>query len=342
MALLTTLIPAYRITFLDETLRSLERQTWRNFRVLVGDDSPGLRITEALCGGELSHFRKVLDITVLPGPGNSVFNHEMLIDAWNGSSALVHFLHDDDVVLPDFYRNHVRLHSANDLHLTISARSVLAIGDSVRLPSTSFPPEIEDSPLHVLELDGHALIRSILTGTRNWVGEPSNMVLSARGATLYPRLAGHKVNYFGLTDLGMVFECACVGKIGLIRDHLSMWRMHGEQYSFGARQSHGWRWMRLCWVYYSMKAWMDNILRAGDFEAALRGSIRMCQSQMPDDPVWQRMKSSIDQRELKGMEWVTRSVTNAWFDFLAEDKALRLSDGQDVLKAMEPAAISGA
>jgi hypothetical protein len=340
MALLTTLIPAYRITFLDETLRSLARQTWRNFRVLVGDDSPGRRITEALCGGELSHFRKVLDITVLPGPGNSVFNHEMLINAWNGSSALVHFLHDDDVVLPDFYRNHVRLHSANDLHLTISARSVLAVGDSVRLPSTSFPPEIEDSPLHVLELDGHALIRSILTGTRNWVGEPSNMVLSARGATLYPRLAGHKVNYFGLTDLGMVFECACVGKIGLIRDHLSMWRMHGEQSSCEERRSHGWRGMRLVWVYYTAKAWRDGVLREGEFEASLRGSIRLCQLSLADDPVWQRMKKAIEQRALKGLDWMAQSLSEAWFDFLAENKALRLSDGEDAFKLVEPIALA--
>jgi hypothetical protein len=341
MALLTTLIPAYRITFLDETLRSLARQTWRNFRVLVGDDSPGRRITEALCGGELSHFRKVLDITVLPGPGNLFINHEMLIDAWNSSSALVHFLHDDDVVMPDFYRNHVRLHSANDLHLTISARSVLSSVDSVRLPPTNLPPEIEDSPLHVLELDGHALIRSILGGTWNWAGEPSNMVLSAKGATLYPRLSNHKVNYFGLIDLGMVFECARIGKIGLIRDHLSLWRMHGEQSSFEARKSHGWRNIRLCWVYYAAKAWTDEILRAGDFEAALRGSTRLCQSQMPNDPTWQRMKAAIDQREVKGLEWVTQSVASAWFDFLAENKALRLSDGQDVMKLAEPAALTG-
>lgn len=323
MAILTTLIPAYKLTFLGEALRSLARQTWKDFRVIVGDDSPGGRIAQELRSGELAHFSRLLDITVLPGPGQSALNHEMLIDAWAGSSALVHFLHDDDLVLPDFYRNHVRLHSANDLHLTISARSVLADPDTGRLPSTSLPPEMEDSPLHVLELEGHALMRSILTGTRNWVGEPSNMVLSAAGALVYPRLSGCRGNYFGLMDLGMVFECARIGRIGFIRDHLSLWRLHGQQSSFGERQSHGWRGMRLCWVYYTARAWIDGILCDGDFEAALKGSTRLCHSQMPEDPAWLRMKAAIGRRQELGLDWMCRTVADAWLDFLAENIALR-------------------
>lgn len=323
MTIMTTLIPAYTVTFLGEALRSLARQTWKDFRVIVGDDSPHQRISAELREGELAHFNSFLDITVLPGPGHSSMNHEMLIDAWAGSSSLVHFLHDDDVLLPDFYRNHVQLHSANDLHLTISARSVLAGGDAGRLPSTSLPREVEDSPLHVLELEGHALIRSILTGTRNWVGEPSNMVLSAAGALVYPRILGCRGNYFGLTDLGMVFECARIGRIGFIRDHLSLWRLHGQQTSFGSSQSHGWRAMRLCWVYYTARAWIDGILSDGDFELALKGSTRLCHSQMPEDPAWMRMKAAIGRRQELGHDWMCRAVADAWLDFLAENIALR-------------------
>ena len=47
MPTITTLIPAYKKEILGEILLGLARQTFRDFRVILSDDSPGDEITAA-------------------------------------------------------------------------------------------------------------------------------------------------------------------------------------------------------------------------------------------------------------------------------------------------------
>ena len=57
MPTITTLIPAYKKEFLGETLLGLARQTFRDFRVIVSDDSPGDEITQLIQSGHYGDLR---------------------------------------------------------------------------------------------------------------------------------------------------------------------------------------------------------------------------------------------------------------------------------------------
>ena len=119
---ITTLIPAYRADFLGDAFRGLAEQTYKNFNVIISDDSPGQKISEMIRGGAYSEYTKSLHITLLNGPKDEVKNHNNLIKYWAGSSHLAHVHHDDDYIFPNFYEKHVEAHRHHDVLLSVSGR----------------------------------------------------------------------------------------------------------------------------------------------------------------------------------------------------------------------------
>jgi glycosyltransferase involved in cell wall biosynthesis len=60
MPTITTLIPAYKKEYLGETLLGLARQTFRDFRVVISDDSPDDEITHLVRSGHYGEIARSL------------------------------------------------------------------------------------------------------------------------------------------------------------------------------------------------------------------------------------------------------------------------------------------
>jgi GT2 family glycosyltransferase len=121
--MITTLIPAYKPTFIDELLHSLATQTYKQFKVIVSDDSPDGIVTQVIQSKQLSQLTQQLNVTVIRGPQqggySNIFN---LVRNYANSSDYFHILLDDDVIYPTFYETHVREHQKSNALVSVSAR----------------------------------------------------------------------------------------------------------------------------------------------------------------------------------------------------------------------------
>lgn len=266
MSLITTLVPAYKHEYLAELFAGLRSQTMRDFRVIVADDSPNGLITQQLREGRFDPLISDLNVTVVPGGGGLWKNHQRVLDAWGGSSPLVHLLMDDDVIYPDFYREHAALHTGRQLSASVSLRW-LTRPDGGPAGTLPLPTFVTQSPQRVIEVEPARLFESTVALSENWLGELSNMVLSSEAAMRFPRPPLDGVSYFGLPDVGLLLNAADVGPVMLLRDHLSGFRQHAGQSTAGT-QSVALKIAHLAWVAFALQAHREGRLSR---EQALHG-----------------------------------------------------------------------
>ena len=275
MSHLATLIPAYKADFLGPLLQGLQRQTWRDFQVIVADDSPGRRISALLRGGHFDAVTAGLHITVLRGAGSALRNHERVLQAWGGATPLVHLLMDDDVVEPTFYERHVALHDAHPgLAASVSLRRLIdAAGRPLgELPLPAFITGAADPCVLV---DAPTLVRSTVAPCENWLGELSNIVLSADAARCFPLPPDDGVSYFGLPDIGTLLAAQHCGPVAVWREVLGGFRQHGGQTTANT-QSRSLKVAHLAWVSFALKARQDGALDDEAVRQAVAVAIRRC------------------------------------------------------------------
>jgi hypothetical protein len=283
MTQITTLIPAYKKDYLGELFLALNRQSFKDFKVILSDDSPDAAITTMIRSG---HFGKLLDnlnLTVVRGPQNARRNHEHLLDLWGGQTPLVHFNLDDDIIFPDFYREHVIAHAAAPCSVTVSQRW-LSFNDSVPAGSLPIPDFVRDCPGHVLQLSTEELFASTIGPCQNWLGELSNMVMSAEGASLYPHPPSTDLSYYGLLDIGFVLNAARALPVTFIRESLSVFRQNPQQTTHGTH-THGGRVAFLAWVTYALAAWRDGHLPADLAVQAIGIATQRVEHHYAQDPI---------------------------------------------------------
>ena len=268
MTHITTLIPAYKKEYLAQVFMGLRRQSFKDFRVILSDDSEGGVITDMIRGGQFGKLTSDLNLLVVPGPKNARRNHEQLLDLWGGQSPLVHMHLDDDLIFPDFYKTHARAHAAAPCSVSVSQRW-LSVDDATPAYSLPIPDFIQDCDGHMLQLSTEELFASTVAQSENWLGELSNMVMSAEGAALYPRPPINDLSYYGLLDVGMVLNASLHLPVTFIRESLSVFRQNAQQTTRTlAKTTHGGRVSFLAWVTYALAAWRDGILPAS---AAIQG-----------------------------------------------------------------------
>ncbi len=275
MTRLSTLIPAYKPDFLEPLLRALQRQTWRDFRVVVSDDSPGQRITALLRGGHFDDALAGLHVTVVRGPRSALRNHERVLQAWGGATPLVHLLMDDDVVEPTFYERHVALHHAHPgLAASVSLRRLIdAAGRPLgELPLPGF---VTGAAGPCVMVDAPTLVRSTVATCENWLGELSHIVLSADAARCFPLPPERGVSYFGLPDIGTLLAAQHTGPVAVWREVLGGFRQHGGQ-TTAHTQSRPLKVAHLAWVSFALKARQDGALDDEAVRQAVAVAIRRC------------------------------------------------------------------
>jgi hypothetical protein len=284
MPAITTLIPAYKKQFLGETLLGLARQTFRDFRVVLSDDSPGEEITQLLQAGHFGDITKHLDLTVVRGPKHARLNHQQLMDLWAGSTPFVHLMLDDDVVFPEFYRSHMVAHHGGRYSASVSRRWITH-GDTRPVMPINQPAFVANSPLMHVPVDEQQLFSSMVPTCNNWIGEFSNIVMSAEGARCYPRPPASELSYYGWLDVGFLLTAVQKAPLVILRDHLGIFRQHPDQTTHHLR-SHGGRVSSLAWVTSALQAWREGRIAPADVVTALSWNVRQCLERFgEDDPV---------------------------------------------------------
>jgi hypothetical protein len=283
MTHITTLIPAYKKEYLAPLFLALRRQSFKDFRVILSDDSPGGVITDMLRGGHFAQLTAGLNLLVVRGPQNARRNHEQLLDLWAGETPLVHFNLDDDIIFPDFYKQHVAAHAAAPCCVSVSQRW-LSHDDGVPAWSLPIPDLVTDCDGHVMQLSTQEVFGSTVANCENWLGELSNMVLSAEGAALYPRPPVDELTYYGLLDIGFVLNASQHLPVTFIRESLSVFRQNEQQTTHNTH-SHGGRVGFLAWVAYALAGWRDGHLSPEQTIAAIGMATKRVVHHFSDDPV---------------------------------------------------------
>lgn len=285
---ITTLIPAYRADFLRDALRGLAEQTYKNFNVVISDDSPGQKISEMIRGGAYSEYTKLLHITLINGPKDEVKNHNNLIRYWAGSSHLAHVHHDDDYIFPNFYEKHVEAHRQNDVLLSVSGRW-FAKADGIPCQAPATPEFVTNARPQFQKLNSSEIIKSLLLNTRNWMGEVTNMVISSKAWKYDPFIPDLTHPYHGLTDVSLIIKCAVKGRIAYTPEKYGVYRIHEQQ---GTMDTGSKKWIipRLCWVSYCLQAWKDRHLSESECIMALESALRFCAIELKNSQAWMKLQ----------------------------------------------------
>ena len=226
-----TLIPAYKIKYVEPLLLGLQSQTVKPYRIIFSDDSPGGIFSERLLSDELAPLRSGLAIEVIQGPRTGAFdNCKHLLNVWSRESELFHLLLDDDVIFPEFYERHLIAHLSSDFSCSISRRwESNEAGQPLR--GQPVPAAVANSMQRFLSLDADVAFMSTVAECKNWFGEFSNVVFrcDCSEIVLTPTIAG--VSYAGLWDLGAFLAASLLRPICHIQDHLGYFRKGPDQNS---------------------------------------------------------------------------------------------------------------
>ena len=226
-----TLIPAYKIKYIEPLLLGLQSQAVKPYRIIFSDASPGGVFSERLLSDELAPLRSGLAIEVIQGPRQGAFeNCRHLLHVWNRESELFHLLLDDDVIFPEFYERHLVAHLSGDFSCSISRRwESNEAGQPLR--GQPVPAAVANAVNRFLSLNADVAFMSTVAECKNWFGEFSNVVFRSDCSeiVLKPAIAG--ISYAGLWDLGAFLAASLLRPICHIQDHLGYFRKGPDQNS---------------------------------------------------------------------------------------------------------------
>lgn len=226
-----TLVPAYKVNYLESLLLALRSQTVLPYRIIFSDDSPQGAFRHKLASFDLAPLREGLNIEIVDGPRRGAFeNFRHLVKYWNCESELFHLLLDDDVIYPTFYERHRIAHASGHFSCSISARWE-ADESGQPLRGQPVPEVIANHEGRMLSLDAGVAFMTTVAQCRNWLGEFSNTVISRDFANLVlePQLAA--VSYAGLWDLGAFLAASVHRPLCYLQDHLGYFRKSPGQNS---------------------------------------------------------------------------------------------------------------
>lgn len=282
MTPLVTLIPAYKKEYLDELLQGLVDQHYKDFRVILSDDSPDSEITRLFEQGRFAPWTSRLRMAVVAGPRQGAMkNIQHLLEGWSHLGSFVHIHLDDDVIYPDFYRAHMAVHSSGNWGASVSLRWVTR-SDGTPHVSLPLPDFLDSHNERVIAIDAPSLFASTVPSCQNWLGEMSNMVLSAEGAHHCWNCSLAGVPYYGLSDIGTLLSVSRSQPVAVIRDHLSGFRSHAQQ-STANTQSFGLKCGYLAWIALALASWRGQMITGQQATQSILLTLARINAQYPGD-----------------------------------------------------------
>jgi len=234
-ALVSIVMPAYKLRFLDEALGSVVAQSYPRLELLVCDDSADALIEQCIARHALQcpfPIRYVRNTVRLGELGSKLKGISL------AQGTYIKFLHDDDVLQPDCVARLVQAIERNPGTALASSRRVRIDEDGQRLPdipATCFP--FADDVL----IDGPELVSFLSDHTINFIGEPSCVLvrradLLAFGSELMA-VNGKTIHWVG--DLAIYVKLLRHGNLALLASPLTQFRVSSAQFSQGGRDQPG-------------------------------------------------------------------------------------------------------
>ena len=215
------LIPAFRPEFLDLSIASALGQTWRDFELIISDDSAGTDVESVVSKWPDSRIRYVRN----PNRGLPGANRDHLISLASGK--YLKFLHDDDFLFPDTLE---RLTAAAERWAAAIVFSSWCVIDE-----TGRPGELVKAvgPDEERVFPTGEFFERVVAQRLNLVGGPSHVLLGRHALQEIPDpfdLQGVRMRF--LTDVALFTNLAHHGKKFIGMGFLgSIYRVHGGQYS---------------------------------------------------------------------------------------------------------------
>lgn len=265
--MIATLIPAYKTEFLLELLECLASQTYKNFYVIISDDSPDGEVRKKLLSAEFSDVTEKLNLTIVDGPktGKNHENIRHLLKVWNKHTDLLHFLFDDDVIYPTFYATHMLAHQKSTAQVSVSRRWH-ANSKGLPLDSQTIPVELSDINNKFVYIKQSDLAVSTIPNCNNWLGEYSNTIFKRSAVPILHELCIENISIYGLGDLAS-FIFAGDG-ILWINEHLGFFRSNSQQIS-GKTSNSSFKASHLAWVVLAIIAFNKKLIDFSGFQSSL-------------------------------------------------------------------------
>ena len=287
---ITTLIPAFKVTYFAELVSCLNHQSVKPDKIIVSDDSSG---NEFLKASREEWFRRMaggLDIELLEGPKQGQYaNMRFLVNSLPAETHYFHLLCDDDLIYPEFYRMHLQSLSRSDAQCSFSKRWV---STETGQPSgvACFPGLIMSSSDRLLLLEPEFLFKSTLPEFNNWIGEFSNIVFrkSADSLLLDPKING--ICHYGLFDLGIVLRCAMAKGSMFVNEHLGVFRQSPSQHS-SQIQSPTMKSSAVAWIALSIAAYQLKYLNEEELFRSGRLAMNVIRRNYAGDAKMERILS---------------------------------------------------
>jgi hypothetical protein len=314
MTAIVTLIPAYKTDYLGDLFAGLRSQKFKDFRVVLSDDSPYGEITERIRMGAYGSLAQDLNLLVLRGPQKGADkNIRFLIERCGQEAPLVHIHLDDDVIYPDFYRAHATANRFGSFGATVSLRWVTT-PDGKPHHELPLPGFLENDNSRIVSLNTDDLYSSTIPNCENWLGELSNVVLSAKEARRYLDSSISNISYYGLGDVGLLLDISRYAQIGIIRDHLSGFRMNSQQTS-AQLESTTVKCGHLAWVALALAAHQEELVNRTQTIKSLNVIFRRSANLYAKDP---QMKPFLDllHKTLPDIGPLAEPFRSLWAEFL--------------------------
>ena len=223
MILVSILIPAYNVRYVEAALVSALGQTYKNIEIVVSDDSCDDTIG-AICERYADErIRHIKNKSNLGFSGNFT----QCLNLARGE--LIKFLNDDDLLDPSCVERMVTAfekHGATLTLVTSKRRIINAEGQPQ-------PDTLDTSPLCAVDalLDGVDVGNLLLRHSINFVGEPTTVMFrkSALAWDDHDIFRWGDESYICLADVSLWLRLLHQGKAAYLADELSYFRVHPGQ-----------------------------------------------------------------------------------------------------------------
>jgi glycosyltransferase involved in cell wall biosynthesis len=211
LPLVSIVIPSYKVAHFEQCLKSAVGQTYPNIEIMVSDNCPTEEIKD-IC----ARYPRVI---YQRNPAKRDKN--VLSAFYSGKGDLIKPLFDDDILHPFCVERMVATMNMDpEVQLVFSATQVINI-DNERT-ETRRPYEATGS------MPGRDMLRSMVLGMRNFVGEFSSIMFRRdRLWEIGPKRLFHYGSHdctFGLADIAAYFNLAGNDKVFYIDEELSYFR----------------------------------------------------------------------------------------------------------------------
>jgi glycosyltransferase involved in cell wall biosynthesis len=225
LPLVSVLVPTFNgARFLDETLLSIRRQTYRNLQILIRDDC-STDDTLAIARQNAAEDARIQVIEVEENRGG-VMNYIALGELAEGE--YVKYCNQDDLLEPTCVATFVKqLENNSRISLATSARRLID-ADGKGLPGRAYTAPLVE---HDSVLAGRDVLRHMALNHLNQIGEPTT-AMYRNGAVEPTRMfwfGGHEARVNG--DVFLWAHLLMRGDLYYHRAELSSFRIHDQQFS---------------------------------------------------------------------------------------------------------------